>query len=276
MLRWTLLFLTACAVAPTDPFRDAEAALAAGDLPTALAAFDSVPVAHPRYPEARAAAIGVERRLRRSHEELLAALALRAEWRDPEAAATLERVLVMWPDMPGIQRLLVATRERADLLALRSPRPVAAPSLPSGPASEAAPAVASAPPVAVVEIAVAAPPSAPVAGTAATPQAADEADADAAAVATALAEVETLLQRGKLADGIERLRAMAGEYATGPQVRSRLVRVLHQRALLSYGRGALSAAVADWQEVLALEGDHRLARSMLQSAQAELAAAAPR
>ncbi|MFM1870650.1 MAG: hypothetical protein RL398_72 [Planctomycetota bacterium] len=274
MLRWTLLFLTACAVAPTDPFRDAEAALAAGDLPTALAAFDTVPVAHPRYPEARAAAIGVERRLRRSHEELLAALTLRAEWRDPEAVATMERVLVMWPDMPGIHRLLVATRGRADLLALRSPRVVAPSSDPSRPAAAAVPpAVASAPATKSVALAPA-PSVAEVrdAGSVSAPVA----EVDAEQVTAALAEVERLLHGGKLADGIARLRALAGEYNRDLRVRDRLVRVLHQRALLSYGRGGLTAAVADWQEVLALDTGHGMARSMLASAQAELTAAAPR
>jgi hypothetical protein len=234
-----------------------------------------VPVAHPRYPEARAAAIGVERRLRRSHEELLAALTLRAEWRDPEAVATLERVLVMWPDMPGIHRLLVATRGRADLLALRSPRGVVAPS--SDPSRSAAaavpPAVASAP--ATKPVALAPAPSAaevPDAGSVSEPVA----EVDAEQVTAALAEVERLLHGGKLADGIARLRALAGEYNRDLRVRNRLVRVLHQRALLSYGRGGLTAAVADWQEVLALDTGHGMARSMLASAQAELTAAAPR
>ena len=50
------LLAVGCALQPQDPFLRAERALQRDDLLRSLSAFDSVPVAHPRYPEARARA----------------------------------------------------------------------------------------------------------------------------------------------------------------------------------------------------------------------------
>ncbi|MFY9342685.1 MAG: hypothetical protein WAT39_09360, partial [Planctomycetota bacterium] len=63
-----VLFAAACATRPADPFLVAERALARHDLAAALQAYDGVPVDHGRYPEARAAALAVERDMRQSHE----------------------------------------------------------------------------------------------------------------------------------------------------------------------------------------------------------------
>lgn len=125
-----LLGFTAC-VAPRDAYVRAERALRALDLPSALVAFDEVPVSHPRYPEARAAALSVEQRMRRGHELLLEALLRRAEWRDQEALVLLQQARVHWPRMPGVEELIAATSARSRVLvgeaAPIAGRPVEAP-----------------------------------------------------------------------------------------------------------------------------------------------------
>lgn len=112
---WLLLPLlggAACVVAPRDPFTRGHWALQRHDLGTALQAFDAVPVVHPRYPEARAMAVGVERTMRRCHELLLDALMLRGEWRDEEALVLLQRARSAWPSMPGVEAWIAATEQR--------------------------------------------------------------------------------------------------------------------------------------------------------------------
>ena len=228
-LLWIVCLATGCVATPKDPYVRGERALVGGDLAAALSAFDAVPVAHARYPEARAAAIGIERRLRRSHEELLTALLLRAEWRDREALQQFDRVREFWPAMPGLVELIAATRRRSEILAVpiaSEARPAAAPPLAGG--ADAAGSNATAPP---------APAAAPAGETAAR-------------------------------DG---LAALANAHPGEPRVRGRLVRVLHQRALLRYGQGSLVAAIDDWQVVLELDPEHEAARSLLRAAQAELA-----
>lgn len=126
---WGAMALTACAVPPRDPFARANWALQRGDLGGALIAYDSVPVAHARYPEARAGAMTVERSMRRCHELLLEALLMRSEWRDRDALATFERAHALWPKLPGIDGWIEATRQR-----LRS--------LPAAPAAPPEPLVA--------------------------------------------------------------------------------------------------------------------------------------
>ncbi len=135
-----LLGFTAC-VAPRDAYVRAERALRALDLPSALVAFDEVPVSHPRYPEARAAALSVEQRMRRGHELLLEALLRRAEWRDQEALVLLQQARVHWPRMPGVEELIAATSARSRVLvgeaAPIAGRPVEAPEfVPGVPAGE--------------------------------------------------------------------------------------------------------------------------------------------
>lgn len=109
---WGAIALAACAVPPRDPFARANWALQRGDLGGALVAYDSVPVAHARYPEARAGAMAVERSMRRCHELLLEALLMRSEWRDRDALATFERVHALWPKLPGVDGWIEATRQR--------------------------------------------------------------------------------------------------------------------------------------------------------------------
>jgi len=105
----------ACALRPGDAFAVAERSLQRRDLAAALQALDAVPVAHARYPEARAAALEVERNMRRCHELMLEAMLLRSEWRDDEALVSLQRVRQIWPDMPGVDVLIAATTQRRQL-----------------------------------------------------------------------------------------------------------------------------------------------------------------
>lgn len=109
--------LTACATRPVDAFVQAERSLRQRDLAAALQALDAVPVAHARYPEARAAALDVERDMRRCHELMLEAMLKRAEWRDAEALAALQRVREIWPAMPGVTVLIGATEQRRRMFA---------------------------------------------------------------------------------------------------------------------------------------------------------------
>src|SRR5204863_138437 len=92
----------------------------------ALQALDTVPVGHARYPEARAAALDVERSMRRCHELVVEAMMLRAEWRDREALVTLQRAHSMWPTLTSVDVLIAATEQR---LLLLGEMPGAAPQL---------------------------------------------------------------------------------------------------------------------------------------------------
>ncbi|MCR9248597.1 MAG: hypothetical protein NXI31_26520 [bacterium] len=141
-----LLGLGGCA-APRDAFERAERSLGRQDLPGALLAFDAVPISHARYPEARASALSVERRMRRGHELMLEGLLLRGEWRDQEALEVLERARAIWPRMPGVQVLIHATRNRARLMrerttaATATESPILVPELLAGATPPPAPSV---------------------------------------------------------------------------------------------------------------------------------------
>ncbi|MFK7741498.1 MAG: hypothetical protein AB8H80_14365 [Planctomycetota bacterium] len=116
-----------------DPFGRAERALQRDDLLTALRAYDAVPVDDEQYPQARAGAVEVELRMRRSHEMLVEALQLRSEWRDEEALAQLELARAAWSKLPGLEDWLAATRQRIELFAGSDARPAAAGSGSDGP-----------------------------------------------------------------------------------------------------------------------------------------------
>ena len=105
----------ACNLPPKDPFGAAEYAVRRDDLLAALRAYDSVPVSHERYPEARAAAGEVERRMRRCHERLAEALRLRGEWRDEQALAVLLEARDLWSMEPSLSRWIEATERRLEL-----------------------------------------------------------------------------------------------------------------------------------------------------------------
>lgn len=286
--------LTACATRPVDAFVQAERSLQQRDLAAALQALDAVPVAHARYPEARAAALDVERDMRRCHELMLEAMLKRAEWRDAEALAALQRVREIWPAMPGVTVLIAATEQRRRLFA-ESPAAPPAPAVAWQPAPLLETAVAYAPLVdlqptpllspaagtadllAPAPVQTPPPLQAPEAGRADAVPIAREAQGPAGAlvppvegaVAAGLMAVEAKLSRGQLETAVSDLLDLAQQFPAEIRVRQRLVRVLNQRALLRYGDGAVAKAIADWQRVLELDPDNTNARRMLDAAISE-------
>lgn len=146
MSRWFaaagLLLAAGCTIPPKDPFVAAERAVRRDDLLRALQAYDAVPVAHPRYPDARAAAGDLEQRMRRCHELILQALMLRGEWRDEEALEALRRACDHWPNQPSLAQWIAATEQRLRLFEDRSAVPTKSlqdPSTPATPLFEVAP-----------------------------------------------------------------------------------------------------------------------------------------
>jgi tetratricopeptide (TPR) repeat protein len=295
------LLLAGCTMKPADPFVVAERARARHDLAQALQAYDGVAVEHPRYPEARAAALAVESDMRRSHELLLEALLLRAEWRDREALTVLRRVRELWPESAGVKVLISATEQRLRLMgnvigttpalppAPRAIRelvhdPKAEPHVELGtqaamPAGEASAPAAGGPPAGNQEQG---PVSGSQSGSAATTSAATTSSGTMGAssapsssvqgidpVASGLVAVETSLCRGQLEAAVAALLELARRFPDDARVTIRLVRLLHQRALLRYGEGALAAAITDWRRVLELAPDHAAARQMLAIAERE-------
>lgn len=247
----------ACVAPPADPFETAQRARSRGDLATALQALDAVPVAHASYPEARAQALDVEADLRRSQELLLQAMRLRMEWRDAEALQAIERARAIWPELPGAAALAAATRHRLQMLAASAgaippapgPTVVAAPAMPEfGEEEPAAPAVET------LEA-----PAAQASGRGVNDQ-----------IAGALVAIETRLGSGQFERAVGELLALAQRHPDDLRVRSRLVRVLHQRALMRYGEGRVEAAIADWKQVLELDQNHAAARFHLGQAEREV------
>lgn len=350
MNRWSLLALlcVGCVTVPTDLLSRAEQSRRNGELVQALRMLDAVPITHPRYPEARARALGVEQQLRKSQELLLQGMYLRTEWRDEEAIDAFTRARAVWQQLPGVDELILATRSRQQVFGPRdvaatplatapptiaplpppsaqpstppkteapaaspspAPSPVAAPApapvavvepiapsagplRPSLPAVEPQPAPApdqsgpASPPLPIVMAAPAVelPPPALPAGeirsesTAPAPQtpAADAGPTavagpgDGDEVAVGLAGIETRLLRGEIDIAVQDLQALQRAHARDPRVRTRMARVLHQRALMRYGRGDVDGAAADWQRVIELDPAFEAARRLLPQAEAEL------
>ncbi|MCU0867141.1 MAG: hypothetical protein MUC36_25450 [Planctomycetes bacterium] len=284
----------ACATAPRDPFLRAERAMQQRELAMALAAYDSVPVAHPRYPEARAAAAAVELSIRHGHELLLEALQLRAQWRCGEALTVLERVRSVWPSMPGLDALVDATEQRlqlferepaaaapaAEVMVVEAPPPKA-PLPPDLPVSESMLATSATAafetPVAAGEVVeVVAPPAAgadrqPVVTPALrlqTPAPIVVPPVDDP-VAKALVAVEARLLRREIEPAVLELLDLERRHPGDLRIRPRLAKLLHQRALLRYGSGLVEPALRDWERVLVLDPSHGEARDCLQRAIAE-------
>ncbi|MBK8098671.1 MAG: hypothetical protein IPK26_16285 [Planctomycetes bacterium] len=265
--RWAwLLLVGACQSVAPDPLARAERALAAGDLLAALTDLDSVPVAHARYPQARTIAAQIERRLRRSHEQLLSGLLLRSEWRDAEALAAFESARQTWPALPAIDGLIVATRQRQRLF----PEPAVAgavrPAVPPSSIAETQPveeddAGASGEPASgAAEVAVpsAAAVAAPAAETAIAAGVIPPAPPDTVptvdeVVATRLAAIEEALSAGRMDSAVGDLMALFRNCPDDLRVRRRLARVLLQRGLVRYGRGDQQPAVEDWRRASAMD-----------------------
>jgi len=299
----------ACHVPPKDPFLRAERSLQRDDLLRSLAAFDAVPVAHPRYPEARARASEVERRIRRCHELILEALMLRGEWRDREALAVLHRAQEQWAGQPSLDQWIATTEQRLAMFGDGAPQVAAAiapqqpPAVPhvemesvvsSGHRPEPIvqvkvdkPAVAPQPVALVVEErAVAraterAAERAPFVPRDVVPSPPAPSDAEPVraprsapptgddAVALGMVAAETRLARGELVEAVADLIELLRQHPDDRRVQRRLAPLLNQRALLRYGEGMLAQAVADWRRVLQLEPDNESVRVMLEQALGE-------
>lgn len=134
--------LSACVVSPVDPFERAEHELARCDLLRALQAFDTVPITHARYPDARAAADEVERQIRRCHELVLEALELRSEWRDREALARLRLAREEWPSAPSLDDWIAVIEQRITTFTDDAPATGASELVASADAASRAPTVA--------------------------------------------------------------------------------------------------------------------------------------
>ena len=117
-----LLIGAACSLPPVDPFAGAESAIKSRQLLVALKHLEAVPVDDPRYHDARVVAGQVEQRIRRSHESVLEALRLRAEWRDTEALHALHQARLEWPGQPDLDQWITATRKRLELFGYGTPK----------------------------------------------------------------------------------------------------------------------------------------------------------
>ena len=274
-----LLCLAACATQIQDPFETAEHSLREHDLVGALLAYDAVPVSHPRYSEAHAAAASIEGRIRRCHEMLLEALTLRSEWRDSDALGFLRLARAVWPAMPAVDGLIAATETRLRMFepgsdAEARPDPMAPPPAPSpvierGTLLPAASAAADEPLV-VAEVSVPEQAPAPASDNARSVAAHSVGAIRTDAVARGLAQVESMLARSDLQGAVADLFELARRFPNDARVQVRLARLLHQRALLLYGQGAISGAIADWEQLLAMCPSHQQATEMLRAARAEL------
>jgi hypothetical protein len=272
-----LLCLAACATVIQDPFETAEHALREHDLVGALVAYDAVPVSHPRYPEAHAAAASIEGRIRRCHEMLLEALTLRSEWRDADALGFLRLARAIWPAMPVVDGLIAATETRLRMFEPGSDAearpdafaPPAAPAIEPGTHLPADSAVTGEPLV-VAEESLPQQAPAPQTNKATSVVARGVSTTSTDAVARGLAQVESRLAGSDLQGAVADLFELASRFPNDARVRVRLARLLHQRALLSYGQGAISGAIADWEQVLEMCPSHPLAAEMLRTARAEL------
>lgn len=281
-MRWMRFLLVAvgcaaCVTSPPDPYGQGERALRRGDLLDALSAFDRVPVDHLHYPEARAAAVGVEHRMRKSQELLLEGMLLRTEWRDDEAVAAFQRARAVWPSQPCAEELIQATRARMRLFEnanravgrTRTMAPGSADNASPPPYQEKAIAPVAAPgvevqPVPIDKAAEGAPPR-----TGTEPPTADDLGEDV--VGNRLAAIEAMLGRGRFDDAVADLLGLFRQRPDDLRVRLRLARVLHQRALLRYGQGSVVNAITDWQHVIELDPGAEDARRLLQLAQREQA-----
>jgi tetratricopeptide (TPR) repeat protein len=331
------LAFAACAIPPKDPFQRAEYALQDDDLLRALRAYDAVPVAHPRYPDARAAAVEVELRMRRCHELILEALMLRGEWRDAEALERLRRAQEHWPLQPSLQQWIAATEQRLQLFGERTAAAEVAASQPDRPAmpivevqpvgpapqpmAEAAPprraarngtegnrteakrpaggaragevdgagAAAAAEvraPIAERSAASAYRPPQPPNVAATTPSTRAPHEPEVVdrepevviarpvptgedPVALGLVSVEARLANGEREGAVHDLIELAKRFPDDRRVRRRLGPLLHQRALMNYGQGLVTAAVADWRRVLQLDPGNEVVQRLLDKAEAE-------
>jgi hypothetical protein len=89
-------------------------------------------------------------------------------------------------------------------------------------------------------------------------------------VALGLVSVAASLGRGELIVAVRDLIELARRFPTDARANRRLSRLLHQRALMHYGAGAVAAAVADWQRVIEIDPGNDQVHRLLSRAIAEL------
>lgn len=258
----TLVF-AGCTTTVADSFAAAQAAMRRDDLLAALLAYDAVPVSHARYPEACAGAAAIEVRLRRGQQLMLAGFEHRAERQDAEALQYLERARDVWPGLPGVDELIAATHHRLQRAGTAPTgidhRPIRIPL----PAREGAEPTATD----VMSSGDSQPDGCRVLADSPL-EPADE------SVVLGLVAVEARLGEGELELAVVDLLELARRFPGEVRVQRRLARVLHQRALLRYGQGALTAALLDWERVLAIEPGNREVAELLVAVRAEASAPA--
>lgn len=246
----------------TDPFERGAAAERRGDLVAALRAYEAVSTAHVRHADARAAANVIENRVQRAEQALLHGIVLRGAGRDRDALAAFEAARHAWPRLPSIDTWIGATRDRLS----RSGGPA--------PAFAAfAPAVdceGGSAPLAEDDEVAAGPVAPPPTFDASQQRQLFSGDGEDPVV-LGLVAVEARLGRGELELAVIDLLELARRFPGDARVQSRLARVLHQRALLRYGQGALTTAIADWERVLQIQPENRVVRAMLDAVKAEAA-----
>ena len=270
-----LVLACACQTPPRDPWIEAQRAVVSGELLEALQLLDEIPPGHPAYAAARTQALAVERRVRAGQKLLATGLDLRAQWSDREAEEAFRQALDVWPECEHARALLRATAKRR--------RAVDGGAAGQGVGRAEVRAVETSPILtdsSDTEYGSAEPDQGPLSsGTRdGEVERAGSSQGETALGTTrrsasqaAVAHVNRLLRQGRLDDALLDLREL---YSRSPSrgIRTMLVNVLHQRALVRYGQGELDQALVDWRSVRELDPNHSQARDFARAAAAELAA----
>lgn len=169
---------------------------------------------------------------------MLQGLRLRGEWRCDEAIAALEEALAAWPEDARTQQLLLATKLR---------RVAIAPSQDAArDAADPASAKNRADQVAANESDASSPAVPAGESSARAPRAID-------AIGAQLARLEARLQRGQMDSALAEMFTLHRQWPDDVRVCSRLARLLMQRGLVHYGRGAVTPALEDWRRARKLD-----------------------
>lgn len=252
MTRWFVAFalasLCGCASLPEDDFDAAGVLLERGDLLGTILRLDRVPPSDPRYPQSRTIANAIERRVRLSQGLLNRGLQLRAEWRDLEAVSNFEQALEIWPELDAASAMLEATRHRIGSLEAGDDNATA-----GGEVVHTSPVAEARPDAETIAV--------PDPGASdANPAFGDD--------RTRMLEIDRLLDDGLLEGALQ--VAESGPSLAPSPLRGRLTEMLHQRALVHYGHGALDLALNDWVRLLRIDANHAQAKEFSAAARAEL------
>jgi hypothetical protein len=100
---------------------------------------------------------------------------------------------------------------------------------------------------------------------------ADTRQLDQRVATVTLQQIERRLAGVERASAVQDLVDLARQRPSDVRIARRLAPLLHQRALLRYGRGEVAAAVSDWRLLLSLAGDRDAQiHKMLRRAEAEV------